>query len=441
MNNMNLIENYNKYKEALNLIDNPYELKLGTVFSERIWKALKIPQKAIFMRILYNLFFDQYEICHNENQEKNNLVIWFDDDGFQKSRPDHREIFDNARYFIDEYHYVELKKIKNFTPWKIFKRINLIRKYKRSFQGICKGNLCLYMSSLICVVDDLYNLMQSSGIWNGKKNLLIFQDCDFASNTIVQLMKNKDIYTVELQHGQWLYRNEPYDDYLNIANFTADCILAWNEFTKTQFLKAGYDEKNICVAGSTKYVKEPETEALQKTKKQIFGVVLDTPVYSYSYSYNCKLLEIADHVAKNMGIAFYIKMHPYDSEENYKKFLLSENCLGCVERGMSMKAYAQMVDFSLAHTTSASVDLMILNAFVFLFRTEINNPIATKAFFEFKEETGLLESINDLMRHWEEYQQSYAEVRNIYRTENAAEKHKEFFDRHFNMEQTRESIC
>ncbi|MGN0384185.1 MAG: hypothetical protein ACI4DS_07935 [Eubacterium sp.] len=425
-----IIEKYNLYKQKLNNVENTYGLKLGTVLSERIWKVLKVSKVDVFVRILYNIFFDQYYISSYENADEKNIVVFIDD--FRKTREDHQTIFNNACSLVHNYQRVVLKKTKKFTIIKFYKRAKLVKEYYKKFDCFSPIIMRFYISSMMCVIDDLYNMICSNRLLENKKNMLIFQDCDLVSNIFVQLMQMRHGITVELQHGQWLYRNEPYDDYLNIANFTADYFLAWNEFTKQQFLNAGYDEQRIKVVGSTKYMYESEMSISEENKKGVFGVVLDTPAYVYSEKYNKMLLDIAENIAGKINYKYYIKIHPFDDADNYKEYMESQVCIGCVERSASMKAYSEMVDFSLGHTTGASVDLMILNSFVFLYKTEINYPLITNPLFEFRNDEDLLIAVQQVLQNWALYKEQYKEVRAVYHTENALQNHQQFFDEIFN---------
>lgn len=425
-----IIELYNIYKNNINLVDNFYDIELGKVLSDRIWKMIKSKKSSIYIRIIYNIFFEQYIMTDDKNNKSDNIVIIVND--FNKTREDHLMIFDNACTLINDYNKIVLKKTKKINIIKVFKHLKVVKKYYKEFSFLPIRYQRLYLSSMMCLVDDLYNMIHIGKLLENKKNMLVFQDCDVVSNMFVQLMKKQGGLTVELQHGQWLYRNEPYDDYLNIANFTADYILVWNEFTKQQFINAGYEDKRIVVAGSTKYLYDFQSKLENKKKVGMFGVVLDTPAYTYSEEYNKRLLDIAEKLAIKLNQKYYIKIHPFDIKEKYDRYIKSFNCAGCVDRTATMKEYADLVDFSLGHTTGASVDLMILKSFVFLYKTDISYPLITNKLYEFRSIEELQASVEYILGNWNECLEEYEKIRSVYYTENALEMHKNFFDKTFN---------
>lgn len=416
-------------------ITNKYDLDLGRAFSERLWKCLKLSTKLLVPRIIYNVFFDQYSVTNTIIKKDKNAVIWIEDQ--KKPRADHLAIFSNVKKFIKSYDYLEIKKIKKINVLKMFYRIkitcNLYRKMHKNQEilKIIDNKIKLfYVASLICIVDEVYNLINDEQ-WLNKKNALIFQDIDIASNTIVQMLQKNNCKVTEVQHGQWLYRNEPYDDFLNINNFSSDYFLAWNEFSKKQFLLAGYDENRIKVVGCSKMLEDSKQTEIRDTCKK-FGVVLDTPVYTYANKYNKVLIKMAEKISEKFNYKYYIKLHPFDEKEKYIDIISDEFCAGFMDKQSSMNDYEKLVDFSLAHTTSAAVDLMIMGSIVFLLKTEIYYPLETDKFYEFSDYNSLFEKIELLYKNWNEKKKNYQSVKNTYYEDGAFDKHKKVMDEIFN---------
>lgn len=427
-----IIGSYNEIKFILNKED--YKgFKLGNILSDSIWKQLSISKYKLIPRILYNIAFCNIEIINENLTGKKNIVIFVND--MKKIRPDHRTIFNNAKSFILDNDYFEIKKTKKFN-FKFIENVFILFKNLKYFYMV-KGIVNkIYLSSMLCIVEQVLGLLKNR--INTKKNLLVFQDIDVISNVLVQYVQNNGGKAVTLQHGQFIYRQQPYSDYLNIVNFTSNYILVWNEFTKKQFLEAGFNNEKIILTGSTKYLRNEETnqdlemsEDLQK--KEVFGIVLDTPVYEYSLEYNNTLLEIADKISKKLNMKYVVKLHPFDTKENYEKYLQNENFKEFIDITLSMKDYADKVDFSLAHTTGAAVDLMIMNKLVFLYKTEIPYPLIIDKVYEFKNEEELYKNIKNIFEDYDEYYRNYKiMVKKYYYIENSYNLHKEFFDREFN---------
>lgn len=425
----NKLDDYNGIKEELNVIRNKYHLKLGKALSDRVWRSTFSSNMELFMRIFYCIFFRQYILSENTNQNSKNLVFIQDD--IMKERQDHLKIFNNALSFINDYNFVYCKKVKKIYLLKWIKNVMLSCKWYKEFSFVKNYVARIYLASCMCIVDDFYNTINKEISLDGKEALLVFIDVDLIDNIIVQLMNNKGVLTVELQHGQWIFEKSCLD-YLNFTSFTAQHILVWNEFEKQQFLKAGYEDNRMIVVGSTKYVRDNiEVTELKNEYRGCFGVLLDGPSLSYAEKSNKKLLQFAEQLSEQLQMDYYIKKHPRD-KNIYEKEKKSIHCRNSLSPKLQMKEYASLIDFSICHTTGAAIDMMIMKSFVFIYKSDIYYPIQTDSFYEFSNISKLIESVKYLINHMEEKRREYALIQKHYHVYNAEQLHKEFFDNNFN---------
>lgn len=190
------------------------------------------------------------------------------------------------------------------------------------------------------------------------KLVIVFFDSETCANLLVQMAKENGCKTATLMHGIYVAPQKdpknPFEDGANFRGFVSDYLLAWNEFDRDQAEKSGIAVDQIKVVGSQKFI---DVQAPQKHRKtNSFGVILG---WDHDKE-NRELIEIANCVAANLGMTYYLKYHPLCKGHEYNK-LVSKSCIGNIDRTIKVKAYVEQTDFTIVGTSAMFVELLYLN--------------------------------------------------------------------------------
>ena len=154
---------------------------------------------------------------------------------------------------------------------------------------------------------------------------------------------------------------------------------------------------------------------------------MDWPKGENAVDYNIKLIELANKIAEKYACGFYVKLHPVDSVENYKGLI--NNTYGeVIDKTTSMEQFENMVDFSVAHNTSAIIDLIYDEKTVFVYRMEKSFPVITDDIYNFKDIEEFIDKYNKWNDNKEKYKEEYKNIISLYYTKNSKELHKKFFE-------------
>ncbi|MNJ18588.1 hypothetical protein D3C77_128920 [compost metagenome] len=192
----------------------------------------------------------------------------------------------------------------------------------------------------------------------GKQKLVTFCDAQSPENLLTQMANFSGIETFTTQHGQYRILNsvnissdaEAYD------NFVSNYMLCWGEATRKEFVKVGFSSEQFIVTGWIKQWFETSPHA----PCGVFGVMLNGENGKDS---NISLLDVAKSIASKQNYRYIVRLHPWSKKEYYTRYL-DDCCAGIGHYGLL--SYLEQVDFSLAHMTAASIELLHANAPVYL---------------------------------------------------------------------------
>ena len=281
------------------------------------------------------------------------------------------------------------------------------------------------------MVKGLIEYLERMEFFEGYRYLLIFQEYDTISSTVIQNAHLHGVKVISPQHGMPMNRHEDKDQ-LFFDGFQCDYKLVWNEFEKQQYISAGVSADRIFIVGNTKtlcmedYCSESHPDYITMEKTEDFGVLLNCPQNDNAFEDNCRLLEAAQFLAVEKGLHFYIKLHPMDSISKYKE-ILKCNCAYVLEPNITMKEYQKCVRFSIAHITAAIFDLIYDGCFVFQYIMGENYPVDISSIYKFTSPKELLVKYNKWTCDFLHYKEVYQETVNKYYVINAKERHDAFF--------------
>ena len=182
---------------------------------------------------------------------------------------------------------------------------------------------------------------------------LVYNDSNPYENVLVQIMRQKGMYTATMQHG--LFDKHGYWKGLEFRTSVADDWLAWNSHTKELAMECGIPEKKIKVLGIPRYIHP--VKSAEKNKNKTFCVVLGSKKASQE---NKKMIQYANTLAKNQGMQYFLRCHPTCKEREFYA-LINEQCQKKDGTEESINQMCEQSDFCLIGSgTSMVIDLIYL---------------------------------------------------------------------------------
>lgn len=185
----------------------------------------------------------------------------------------------------------------------------------------------------------------------GYKKIITFCDQWGTENALTQIAKTKKYQTATLQHGNG---NEIF------AGFCSDMYLCNSLFSKKNAVKCGIPEKQLYIAGPMKYAgfsyHFPEKNLFEK-----IGVVFDG---LDNFKNNIVMLEAAHQLSEDYGIKCFIRFHPSNKREEYKKFLQKTDVI-CE----TLEEFESIPDFYMVYSSTMYTELIYKKKVVFRYST------------------------------------------------------------------------
>lgn len=108
------------------------------------------------------------------------------------------------------------------------------------------------------------------------KECLIYCDAHLSGYIMLLAMKELNIHTATLQHG--LYRGDDKGSIMALKNFVADIIYMWDDITKNEYLKYGYEECRLIKIGQYGFFESDINASWEKKDDRCY--MLFCPSYS-----------------------------------------------------------------------------------------------------------------------------------------------------------------
>lgn len=399
-------------------------ININTILFNDIWFSFELERIDILKVLIKRLFFDYLVVDYKSIESEKNLVLTY-----KYNRLDHDNYWKSFKDILGSYNELEIHyKKSNFKlSCSIYKDIKLILKYFLVLKYINNHKTRIWLSiqllNAIKIVKKLDDLDVKCS------SFFTFFDGGFEGNLISQYLKNKGSTTVTLQHGQSMFRSKE-QDRMNqsvILNFVSDYCFCKGEFSKSQFIKAGYDEKRVMPLGNLDSLNIKECELKLNDNKKIC-VFLDSPGYSFYERATNLLLEIVNNFSENFNYYYYVKPHPADKKKIYENFISEKRCLGLLQNNYSLDDIKEFVDFSVFHASAIYADLLLRYMKAYKFDTEYSFPIVSNKDDVFSS----IEELELRVKEWDEKSYNskvkYFENENTYYSnpKNITDRYREF---------------
>lgn len=325
--------------------------KMLTVLNETYNEKLSLHEQI--NKYINSRWYDRY--VYQIVEKKENTKIAFYSDFYY--RKDHFSIFSNFIKEFPEFDYVipiRLKKEKRnlergfkLTKWDI----DNLRKLRNVKMPLKKRLFFIRVLGLV----RLYYLEMEKYLKRKHYSYgLVYNDSNPYENILVQLMKQRGIYTATMQHG--LFNKRGYWKGLEYRTSVADDFLAWNIYTRELAGECGVPKSKIKVLGIPRYILPIVIE--KKDKRGIFSVVLGEKAL---FDENRKLIEFANILAQEMELQYFLRFHPSCKEDDYHSFMQTKFCVTSDSRRETISEMCERSDFSLVGSgTSMVIDLIYL---------------------------------------------------------------------------------
>lgn len=194
---------------------------------------------------------------------------------------------------------------------------------------------------------------------SGRTHVVTFCDAVPHENLLAQIAKNSGVPTVTAQHGQYRLLDERNmsTDAEAYANFVSDHLLCWGEATRSEFERFGIERERLVIAG---WIRQWDTVNRPDIATGIFGVMLNGENGADS---NVDMLLAANRIADELDMQFVVRLHPSFDSPQYRS-LVSERCLSISV--IPTGEYASAVDFSLAHMSGATIEMLEVDSPVYV---------------------------------------------------------------------------
>ena len=322
--------------------------------------------KMIYWRpmLLYyfKCFYDRYDWKYEHGSTP---ILFF----AIKTRDQHLEMFNSLSNIVDKRKMLSFRKKFTFS---FSKGVFILKLLKKWLSVLKETNLSKEQTK--CLVNELIRIKKldiftdrySSEI--GKINLLVlFYDAHGDSNFLIQKYKKLGVKSATISHGIVLAeRDRELIDYsgVELRGSTSDYFLAWNNFTKREAIKQGFDLKKLLVLGIPQFINYIPKNSLSLNNK-VFGLVLDN---KSGGKFNEELVKIADSLSEKIDCKFTIRYHPTFKGNEYDFLIKNKNNYLGPNLSASVLEYAKTVEFTLIINSSVFIELVYLNHLVYRFK-------------------------------------------------------------------------
>lgn len=308
---------------------------------------------GFFRKLVFSLFFAT-RITVDESKE-NGLLLYYS--CRHKGRADYDYIPERIRALLGtRCDYVESS--ERFSLIQFIHTLKKLPSSWRSTQGYPPKGLTRLGCALLIGKYRSTAERTFPSLLKRRHRLITFCDAQAPENLMAQMAHNFGIETFTNQHGQYriLDSSNISSDAEAYANFVSNYMLCWGEATREEFVRAGFKPEQFIITG---WIKQ-WTNAMPHPPRGVFGVMLNGENGNES---NIALLYAARSIAASLNYRYIVRLHPWSKPRQYSQ-LLDNRCTSIGHYGLL--PYLEQVDFSLAHMTGATIEMLHTGALVYL---------------------------------------------------------------------------
>lgn len=308
---------------------------------------------GLFKKIIFSMFWSTEFV--RQGVKESDLLIFYS--CRNKKRKDYDYVPDKIFSILDSRcDYVDsVERLSFFNVFFVFMGLPKAWLCTRGYKANRAQRLgCAFLISKYMTAAD----RAFSPLLSGKKKLVTFCDAQAPENLMAQLAKMAGIKTFTNQHGQYriLDKNNISPDVEAYENFVSEYMFCWGEATRNEFSRVGFDAGKFIVTGwirkLSKITPHPPRGAL--------GVMLNGENARDS---NIALLNAAKLIGRELNLNYFVRLHPWSKVKDYIGFL-DDRCSAIGH--YDLPSYLSKVDFSIAHMSGATIEVLCANSLVYL---------------------------------------------------------------------------
>ncbi|MGY4859443.1 hypothetical protein [Cryobacterium sp. AP23] len=243
-----------------------------------------------------------------------------------------------------------------FQFWHTLSRLSTATRAAQAYEG---GILERFGVALLIAKFHSIAERSSTTIIEGRGRVFTFSDALPHDNLMAQLAARQGIETITAQHGQYrvLDSTNISSDAEAYANFVSDRMLAWGEATITEFERFGVSPERMLVSG---WIRARPESVLEREPRGVFGVILNGANGAAS---NPALMNAANHLSQALDLKYVVRAHPSYGAAGCEK-MANERCISIGP--MAPSHYLDSVDFSISHSSSATIEMLLADSPVYV---------------------------------------------------------------------------
>lgn len=350
------------HNEYLDICENVHikgleDYNIRQLLYNEVYYAQEANKKSIFKMTILNMFFDIRFFVNVDITRKNEELVML---STKWNRKDHDGYWEQICDVFPEHTKISFssasgkRKIKYLRLFSFFSNSRELRVIKKAFRQIKNKQHRNYIANRVLVLKKILNYIELQNL--NPKVAMCFFDSGFYENLLMQYFKNKGAITVTNQHGQPVLKSAEYDrmNQSQILNFKCDYFLAKGEFTRKQFVNAGFDADRVKVIGSFNNCSDIKVST---EVKNVFCTFLNCIALPNADTVNKKLLEISAELSKRLGYSFYVKIHPSDNIANYADFKPA-GLIDVVGKEITIPEISEKIEFGIFNESGVYLDLL-----------------------------------------------------------------------------------
>ena len=301
-----------------------------------------------------------------------------------KGRKDYDYIVDKIRESArSEHDFVEIAEKVSLTQFKrtigsFPQGINATRALEDSW--VVRLVAAILIAKFISLRQHLFSILCEN-----REIVAVFSDAFPYDNLVAQLGGLSGAKTITAQHGHYriLDNTNVSPDAEAYANFVSDVMVIWGESTREELESFGVSRRRLVVTG---WIRNwPNYHHIQL--KSVFGVMLNGSNGALANEF---LLRVARIVSHHTGWKYIVRLHPNFQLPKYSK-MVSQSCefLGVMDAG----DFRAQVGFSLGHSSSAAIEMILLDLPTYIVDDGTLPAILRKSGLVFREINPLLAMI------------------------------------------------
>lgn len=190
------------------------------------------------------------------------------------------------------------------------------------------------------------------------KLVVTCMDAQIFDNVLTQYFHSMGAKTATLQDGHPI----PFQDDVRLFShlmpalrgFISDYYLVWGEYYKSVAVNSHIAPQRVVPLGMPKFIGAEEKTPGEKSS--VFGVMLD---HTYNGIDNAEMIEIANHMARRLGLGYVLRFHPSSDASAYDDLIDPGLCREICPREKTVSDFLDDLTFAIGCTSAIMIEALL----------------------------------------------------------------------------------